>query len=72
MIPDGVLKERDGRLVSQLPAGQLPIVSSKMSDVKDNTDEENSPREPERGEGKFMFPGGAVYGEHYCIKHYHT
>ena len=33
-----------------------------MSDVKD-ADEEKSLREPERGEGRFVFPGGAVYGE---------
>lgn len=33
-----------------------------MSDSRD-TDEETAPPEPETGEGKFVFPNGAVYGE---------
>lgn len=32
------------------------------SDPRD-TDEETVPLEPEMGEGKFVFPNGAVYGE---------
>ncbi len=33
-----------------------------MSDSRD-TDEETAQPEPETGEGKFVFPNGAVYGE---------
>lgn len=33
-----------------------------MSDNRD-TDEEQAPPEPETGEGKFVFPNGAVYGK---------
>ena len=66
----GVPKERDGRQ-HQSSASSLAhpprflLSSPKMTDVKD-TDEETSPREPERGEGKFAFPGGGFYGENYC------
>lgn len=31
--------------------------------VEKDNDEEEAPPEPERGQGKFVFPGGAIYGE---------
>lgn len=35
-----------------------------MSDSREVSDDEGAaPPEPEMGEGKFVFPNGAVYGE---------
>lgn len=48
-----------------------PILS--MSDSRD-TDEETAPPEPETGEGKFVFPNGAIYGEQHeagCVSYGH-
>lgn len=37
-------------------------VNGQCYSYKENNEEESSP-EPETGQGKFVFPGGAIYGE---------
>eukprot|EP00903_Cladosiphon_okamuranus_P007247 g7033.t1 len=38
-----------------------------ISDSRDPSDEDTAPSEPETGEGKFVFPNGAVYGQYIMI-----
>lgn len=52
-------------MLSLLFGINLPYCS--ISDSRE-PDEETAPPESETGEGRFVFPNGAVYGEYNCWK----